>query len=377
MLPPHVDHRAGLRVPFLDRLAALTSQTPHAGDIVAPRRWFRLAALGLCWLLTVVALMAPQWIEPPLHRDRPTRDLLVLVDLSGSMQTKDFANASGELVERLTAVKQVLVSSSRGERGIGSALWCLATRLSRSCPSPPTWALPHAASRHGGRHGRSEDGLRRRDRMGIGLFDRSVVKTKTMIALTDGNDTGSKVPPREAAAIAKDKGIVIHTVAIGDPTAVGEDKLDEQALKDVSATTGGGFFRALDRNQLDEIYDRSTRSKPKRSIASRSGRSATSIGSPRCCAPAFDALPGRSIAFRSVPPRTEPRLKRRRSHDRRPDRVSFRAPALLFCLVPAVALWRLGRRFSDPAAKWRRVIDPELLPTSSSTTKSVSWMVPK
>ena len=77
-----------------------------------------------------------------------------------------------------------------------------------------------------------------------------------MIALTDGNDTGSKIPPREAAAIAKDKGIVIHTVAIGDPTAVGEDKLDEQALRDVSAATGGGFFRALDRKQLDEIYTR-------------------------------------------------------------------------------------------------------------------------
>ena len=114
--------------------------------------------------------------------------------------------------------------------------------------------------------------------LGIGLFDRSVVRTKTMIALTDGNDTGSKVPPREAAAIAKDKGIVIHTVAIGDPTAVGEDKLDEQALKDVAATTGGGFFRALDRNQLDEIYVWLDEIETRKVDSVSSGRNATSTG---------------------------------------------------------------------------------------------------
>ena len=94
LLPPHVDHRVGLAVPFLDRLAALTSQTPHIGGIVAPRGWFSLAALGLCWLLTAAALMAPQWIEPPLHRDRPTRDLLCwsTFRLDGA---KDFVNVSG------------------------------------------------------------------------------------------------------------------------------------------------------------------------------------------------------------------------------------------------------------------------------------------
>lgn len=92
--------------------------------------------------------------------------------------------------------------------------------------------------------------------LGIGLFDKSTVKAKTTIALTDGNDTASKVPPGEAAAIAKDRGITIHTIAIGDPTAAGEDKLDEAALKEVADKTGGGFFRALDRSELAHIYDR-------------------------------------------------------------------------------------------------------------------------
>jgi Ca-activated chloride channel family protein len=75
-----------------------------------------------------------------------------------------------------------------------------------------------------------------------------------MIALTDGNDTGSQIPPAEAASIAKDKGIVIHVVGVGDPTATGEEILDEDALKAVASNTLGEYFHASDRDQLATIY---------------------------------------------------------------------------------------------------------------------------
>jgi Ca-activated chloride channel family protein len=75
-----------------------------------------------------------------------------------------------------------------------------------------------------------------------------------MIALTDGNDTGSKVPPAQAAKIAKDNDIVIHVIGVGDPTSTGEEKLDEEALTAVASTTGGRYFHAADRDQLEEIY---------------------------------------------------------------------------------------------------------------------------
>ena len=69
------------------------------------------------------------------------------------------------------------------------------------------------------------------------------------------------IPPAKcrrqiAAKIARDKGIVIHTVAVGDPQAAGEDALDVGALKDVSATTGGLYSHAGDRKQLEEIYEK-------------------------------------------------------------------------------------------------------------------------
>lgn len=256
-LPAHAERRAGLTVPFFDRLARLSGQQPYSGGVVARRSPFSVVALVLVWLLVLAALARPQWIEPPLHRELPTRDLLLLVDLSGSMDTKDFVDASGKTVDRLTAVKQVLddfLSRRKGDRvGVvvfGDAPFALVPfttdlDLCRLMLRDTAVGMAGPRTAFGDAIG-----------LGIGLFARSTVKAKTMIALTDGNDTLSKVPPAEAARVAKDKGITIHTVAVGDPQAAGEDKLDEAALKEVAATTGGGFFRALDRTQLAEIYNR-------------------------------------------------------------------------------------------------------------------------
>jgi Ca-activated chloride channel family protein len=94
------------------------------------------------------------------------------------------------------------------------------------------------------------------DAMGLAItvFDRSHTKQRVLIVLTDGNDTGSKVPPAKAAEIAHDKGIVVYTVAVGDPKAAGEEVLDVDALKNVAKTTGGLYAHAGDGRELDEIY---------------------------------------------------------------------------------------------------------------------------
>ncbi len=257
LVPPCADHRAGLRVPFFERLVALTGARPRQGGAVAPRGWLRLGVLMLCWLLTVAALTRPQWLEPPLHRDQPARDMLLLVDLSGSMETRDFVDASGHAVDRLAAVREVLdgfLARRKGDRvGIvvfGDAPFTLVPfttdlDLCRTLLRDMAVGMAGPRTAFGDAIG-----------LGIRMFEKSNVKARTIIALTDGNDTASKVPPAEAAAVARDKGIVIHTVAIGDPTAVGEEKLDEKALQDVAKVTGGGFFRALDRTGLAQIYDR-------------------------------------------------------------------------------------------------------------------------
>ncbi|GEP02891.1 VWA domain-containing protein [Methylobacterium oxalidis] len=257
LLPAHSTARAGLRVPFFARLVALTGQQPHRGGVVATRSLPRLVVLALCWGLVLAAMMRPQWIEPPLHRDEPTRDLLLLVDLSGSMDTRDFVDAEGRTVDRLTAVKGVLDEFLARRKGDRVGLVVFGDAPFALVPFTTDLDLCRAMLRDtvvgmAGPRTALGDAIG----LGIGLFDRSTVKTKTIIALTDGNDTASQVPPSEAAGVAKDKGIVIHTVAMGDPTTVGEDKLDEAALRDVALATAGGYFRALDRAGLEQIYAR-------------------------------------------------------------------------------------------------------------------------
>src|SRR6478752_4198575 len=187
LLPAHASNRTGLRVPFFGRLATLSGQTPHLGGVITPRRTLPLFVLILCWLLAVAALARPQWIEPPLHQDRPTRDLLLLVDLSGSMDTKDFVDASGKTVDRLTAVKQVLdefLSRRKGDRvGVvvfGDAPFVLVPfttdlELSRALLRDTVVGMAGPRTAFGDAIG-----------LGIGLFARSTVKARTIIALTDG-----------------------------------------------------------------------------------------------------------------------------------------------------------------------------------------------
>ena len=87
------------------------------------------------------------------------------------------------------------------------------------------------------------------DAIGVAIeqFKRSDVNERVLIALTDGNDTGSMVPPVRAAEIASDNGVTIYTIAMGDPAAAGEQALDEETLQAVADKTGGGYFHADDR----------------------------------------------------------------------------------------------------------------------------------
>jgi Ca-activated chloride channel family protein len=254
LAPPYRAPRRGLVVPFLPRLAALAGQRA-AARAVAPGSLWRLLVLALCWACAVLALARPQVIEPPITKTVPVRDLLLAVDLSGSMATADFTDASGQGEERLRAVKAVLdefLSRRQGDRvGLvffGSAAFVQApfTEDLEVCRE----LLDEAQVGMAGPQTAFGDALG----LAINVFEGSTVRERVLIALTDGNDTASQVPPDKAAQIARDKGIVIHTVAVGDPRAAGEDALDEVTLKAVASSTGGLYSHAADRRQLEAIY---------------------------------------------------------------------------------------------------------------------------
>ncbi|HBL44159.1 MAG TPA: hypothetical protein DDZ90_12275 [Planctomycetaceae bacterium] len=242
-----------VRVPFGARLSAVMQQQGAVPATV--RKTWKLMLPALIWLLVLCALARPQWIEPPVVKEIPVRDLLLLVDLSSSMDQKDFMNPAGQAITRLEAVKEVLgdfLVRRKGDRvGLvvfGSAPYLQAPfstdlSLTRTLLDECDVGMAGPQTAFGDAIG-----------LGVNLFQDSQVPAKTIIALTDGNDTKSQVPPVEAARIAAQREIRIYTVAMGDPTTAGEDKLDQQALKDVAQAAKGSYYFAADRRQLESIY---------------------------------------------------------------------------------------------------------------------------
>ncbi len=256
VLPPYREPRQAIRVPWFDRTAKILEAQPGEGAVIAKTSRLRLLFQWLLWSLLVLAIARPQFLEPPIRRVEPTRDLLLLVDLSGSMEAEDFTNAAGEKVDRLTAVKEVLddfLTRREGDRvglivfGNAAFVQVPFTQDLDAC----RMLLEETAVRMAGPRTAFGDAIG----LGITLFERSEVEDRVMIALTDGNDTGSKIPPAEAAKIANDNEIQIHVVGIGDPSSVGEQAFDEEALEAVADTTGGRYFFAQDRDELESIYD--------------------------------------------------------------------------------------------------------------------------
>ena len=238
-----------IRVPFFARLGSTS------GESGLPKSLANAAVPAITWVFLVAALARPQWLEPPIEKSIPTRDLLLLVDLSASMSHEDFKNASGEKINRLAAVQEVVeefVAQREGDR-VGLVVFGNAPfvqvplttdlQLCNQLLSETTVGMAGPRTAMGDAIG-----------LGISLLEESETPDKTIIVLTDGNDTASSVPPVEASRVARDRDIKIHTIAVGDPESVGEEKIDEGTLREVASNTKGEFFVALDRDQLKTIY---------------------------------------------------------------------------------------------------------------------------
>lgn len=255
LVPSYRESRQAIRVPWFQRISSLLQLQPAEGAAVPKTTLLALLFMWLLWGLLVLALARPQFLEAPVSRILPTRDLLLLVDLSGSMETRDFTNSAGDSVDRLTAVKEVLDDFLTRREGDRVGLIVFGNAAFVQVPftqdlEATRMLLDETAARMAGPRTAFGDAIG----LGITLFERSDVERRVMIALTDGNDTGSKVPPAQAAKIANDNDITIYVVGVGDPSATGEEKLDEEALVDVASTTGGRYFHAADRDELEGIY---------------------------------------------------------------------------------------------------------------------------
>ena len=249
------ERREAVRSPFFEKLAEFTGRKPEAGAVILRSNLLQKILGPLVWLLVLAALARPQWVEDPITKILAARDLMLAVDLSGSMEERDFTDPDGNRIDRLEAVRMVLdgfIERREGDR-IGLIVFGNAAYLQAPLTQDHEICrllLAEARVRMAGPQTMMGDAIG----LATKLFAASETEKRVLILLTDGNDTGSKVPPGRAAAIAADHNVTIHTIAIGDPQTTGERALDIETLQEISETAGGRFFRADDREQLEEIY---------------------------------------------------------------------------------------------------------------------------
>ena len=248
---------SALRVPFY-RL--LSTERPEAAP--APRRWLLWLAL-LAWLLLVLAAARPQWLGAPVPLPMAGRDLMLAVDISGSMTEEDMV-IGGRVVDRLTAVKAVagdFIERREGDR-VGLILFGQQAYVQTPLTFDRTTArtlLFEAAVGLAGRDTAIGDAI------GLALkrLRDQPSEERVLVLLTDGTNTAGSIAPLKAAELAAAAGVRIYTIGVGaDPRAgfgafglsMGRNPIDEATLSAIAEQTGGRAFRARDVQELQAIY---------------------------------------------------------------------------------------------------------------------------
>ncbi len=98
--------------------------------------------------------------------------------------------------------------------------------------------------------------------LSINAFENEQTANRLLILLTDGYDTGSRIPPLKAAEVAQQFDIRIHTIAMGDPSSTGKYRLDTETLDEIARLTGGTSFRAINRQELQRVYQQINQMEP-------------------------------------------------------------------------------------------------------------------
>ncbi|WP_438403046.1 vWA domain-containing protein [Aeromonas veronii] len=265
LIPAYRTRQSAIKVPFFDLLIDLLDEPPREGATQLTASWWQRIALITVWLLAVLALAKPTIYGPPQVRERFGRDVMIVLDLSGSMAETDFSPDPGKSLNRLDAAKEVLkqfAATRKGDR-LGLILFGDAAFLQAPFTADlDTWqtllqetdvAMAGQSTHLGDAIGLAIKVFNNSDRHGQ-LDQNSAKREKVAIILTDGNDTGSFVSPRDAARVAAVNGVRLHTIAMGDPATVGEQALDLDTLQQLATLTGGQLFQALDEAQLTRAY---------------------------------------------------------------------------------------------------------------------------
>lgn len=242
-------------LPNIDDSAQVNSQNRKAPIII----------LAICWCLFVLALTRPQWLGEAIDIPTQGREMMIAVDLSGSMQIEDMS-LSGNTVNRLVMLKSVLGDFI--ERRVGDRLGLILFADDAYMQTPMTFdrktvkqMLDESELGLVGRKTAIGDAIA----LAVKRFDEKQQSNKVLLLLTDGQNTAGKITPEQALELAIAKEITIYTIGIGADVMLQQSlfgtrrvnpssELDEQSLANIAEKTGGQYFRAKDSQGMEEIY---------------------------------------------------------------------------------------------------------------------------
>lgn len=257
-LPPRATGGEALRLP--EAIAAAGTPAPGA----AARRRLPLA-LGL-WAALTLALAQPERLETRPDLSASGRDIMLALDLSGSMETPDFS-LDGLTATRLAAVKRVaagFVDRRRGDR-IGLVIFADQAYVA----APLTHDLPAVARAIEA----AEIGITGRSTAiaeGLGLALKRVLaepsSARVVVLLSDGRDTSARIDAREVGRLAAEKGVRVHTIALGpddlETRPAARDAVDAALLRDIAEASGGRSWRVRSMDDLSAMAEELDRLEP-------------------------------------------------------------------------------------------------------------------
>lgn len=252
--------QGAIRLPFAERMLKQYADKPSFS--FSKSVWWAL----WMWCGLIIAAARPMWQGEPIQLPLYGRDMMVVLDLSGSMQIEDFSQY-GHTVNRLAVAKQVLsefIARRQGDR-IGLILFGDQPYLQ----SPMTFDLKTVNVFLGeAAIGLAGEKTAIGDAIGLGV--KHLIKVpksnRVLILLTDGANTAGGLSPLEAAEIAKAQQVKIYCIGIGADAVWVQDffgrhkmnpsaDLDEDTLREIATLTDGKYFRATDTRTLEAISE--------------------------------------------------------------------------------------------------------------------------
>ena len=249
---------APLKMPTLHKGIQATEFTPEKKK--AP-----LLILSLVWILLVTASTQPQWLGEAVNVPTEGREMMIAVDLSGSMQVEDM-NLNGRSVNRLDMLKVLLGDFI--ERRSGDRLGLILFGDDAYMQTPMTFdrktvqqMLDETVLGLVGKQTAIGDAIA----LAVKRFDEKKESNRVLLLLTDGQNTAGKITPEQALELAVAKDITIYSIGIGADVMVQNSlfgarrvnpssELDEESLQQLADKTGGQYFRARASEDMSQIY---------------------------------------------------------------------------------------------------------------------------